>query len=26
MELKAAQDERAALEDRWLTLAEDLAG
>jgi ABC transport system ATP-binding/permease protein len=26
MELKAAQDERAALEDRWLTLAEELAG
>jgi ABC transport system ATP-binding/permease protein len=25
-ELKAAQDERTALEDRWLTLAEELAG
>ena len=25
-ELKAAQEERAALEDRWLTLAEELAG
>ncbi len=26
VELKAAQDERAALEERWLTLAEELAG
>jgi ATP-binding cassette subfamily F protein uup len=26
VELKAAQEERAALEDRWLTLAEELAG
>jgi len=25
-ELKAAQDERTSLEDRWLTLAEELAG
>jgi ATP-binding cassette subfamily F protein uup len=25
-ELKAAQDERAALEERWLELAEELAG
>jgi ATP-binding cassette subfamily F protein uup len=26
VELKAAQEERAALEDRWLTLAEEMAG